>query len=407
MLVFIAGAVLSGCGLFGGGRDELSGQGQQQTMESGQAHGLYEEAWRVVLEEYVDTTFNGQDWYRWKEAYKGDLRDKDDAYVGIQSMLASLDDDYTRFLKPRDMSEQTLSIDSRLFGVGIQIFVRDNKLIVVTPLKGSPAEEAGLEPGDMITHIDNEPTAGMTVEEAADKIRGPEGTPVALTIKREEKMFPVTIRRAEIKIQSVFTQKLKNPQIGYIRLNSFISENAFKEMVEALEKEKSKKALILDLRGNYGGLLNNAVDIADLFLQPGQKIVSIVDRKAETRAFQSENPPRYLKPMIVLIDGSSASASEILSGALKDNRRAKLVGAKTFGKGLVQKINHLSDGSGINITISKYYTPKGTDIDKKGIRPDYAVKLKRQDVLKNRDLQLDKAIEVLSSQSRMLAKPGA
>lgn len=379
-----------------------------KTPEAMAAEALYLEAWEMIREEFVDPSFNEQDWYkRWYHRYRGKLNDKEDAYVAIQTMLASLNDDYTRFLKPRDREEQDMSIDSKLYGIGVQISKKDGKLMVVTTFDNTPADKAGLLPKDVITHIDGEETAALTVEDAADRIRGKENTLVEITVKRQNeegtaKVFSKKIRRGEIKIHTVFSKELKNPNIGYIRLSSFISENAMPEMMNKINQLNDKKAMILDLRGNYGGLLTNAVDVADLFLEGGD-IVSMVDNHQDKKVFQA-NPGQWKDvPMVVLIDGGSASASEIVSGALKDHKRATLVGTRTFGKGLVQKINTLSDGSGVNITISKYFTPNGTDINKKGIDPDIEVLFTPDDFVHGRDPQLDKAISVLQEQYQLAA----
>ncbi len=358
---------------------------------------LYNDVWDLVASDYEDPSCNGQSWSRWKNRFKGKLKTIGDANVAISTMLASLNDDYTRFLPPNEMSEQTLSIDSKLYGVGIQIALKDKKLVIVTPIEGTPAALAKLMPNDEIIGINSQQTSGMSIEDAASHIRGKAGTLVTLTILRGTKHFPVTLPRAEIKIKSVFTKSLnKHPEIGYIRLNSFISETTTPEMHQALEKLADKKALIVDLRGNYGGLLNNAVDIADMFLNQG-RIVSIVNRQGEHRVFQANPGVLANQPMVVLIDGLSASASEILSGALQDNHRATLVGTQSFGKGLVQKITPLQDGAGLNITIAKYLTPNGTDINKKGIRPNVWVSLTEQDFRQHNDRQLDKAIQLLAS----------
>ncbi len=344
----------------------------------------------------MDAGFNGQDWYRWKDRYKGQLNTLDDAYVAIDTMLSSLNDDYTRFLKPGEMGEQSLSIDARLFGVGIQIANKDNQVVVVAPIEDTPAALAGLQPQDIITHINQAPTQGMDIEKAAELIRGPEGSSVTLQILRKQKSFSVSLNRAEIKLRSVFTRPVKPNNIGYIRLSSFISETTLQEMDAAVRKFSDKDALIIDLRGNYGGLLNNAVDIADLFLDKGV-IVSMENRQHENMAMKATPGVIFKKPLVVLIDGGSASASEILSGALKDHQRATLVGAQTFGKGLVQKINPLPEGTGINITISKYFTPNGTDIDHIGIRPDKSVPFTEADFRANQDPQLDAAIALLQT----------
>lgn len=393
-------AVFAGCstfGPFGGSSSTPVLSGSSEAM----ADGLYDEAWSMLKEEYVDGSFNGQDWGKWRNHFKGRLHDADDAYVAIGTMVASLNDEYTRFLLPRDMHEQTMSIDSRLYGVGVQISMRDSKLVVMATIDGTPAEKAGLMPKDQITHINGMETAGLSVEDAADRIRGEKGTYVTLAIKRNGQEFSKRIQRAEIKLKSVFTKPLDDKRIGYIRLSSFISETMLDEMADIMHQLENKQALIIDLRGNYGGLFSNSTEIADMFLDHG-KIVSIVDRNKEERAYSAKPGMVSRVPMVVLMDGGSASASEILSGALKDNHRATLVGAQSFGKGLVQKINTLSDGTGLNITISKYLTPNGTDINKKGISPDIAVSYTEKDFLAQRDPQLNKAIQFL--QGKLVAQ---
>ncbi|MEB3286427.1 MAG: S41 family peptidase [Vampirovibrionales bacterium] len=365
-----------------------------------QAERVYHDAWQMLLEEYVDGSFNGQDWYRWKDHYKGRLKDEEDAYVAIQTMTASLNDIYTRFLKPRDMQEQTISIDSKLSGIGIQISMKDSKLVVVSIFEDTPAYKAGLMPKDIITKIDEHETSGMDVEDAADQIRGPKGSLVKLTLLRGDQTLVKNIARAEIKIHSVFTMPLDEADIGYIRLSSFISESEMAEMLDVVQKIKNKKALILDLRGNYGGLLSNAIEVADMFLEKGA-IVQIVDRASKTQSFDAASGVLLPQPLVVLVDGGSASASEIVSGALKDHKRATLIGTQTFGKGLVQKIVPLYDGSGLNITISKYLTPNGTDINKKGIEPNIKVAYTQKDFFSGKDPQLEKAISFLKERYRI------
>jgi carboxyl-terminal processing protease len=392
LLCMTFGLLLPGCQ--NGIRNQASNEpaGQQALAEK-----LYDEAWMTINQEYVDGSFNGQDWNKWRTHFKGLLKDPEDAYVAIGTMVASLNDEYTRFLLPRDMSEQTMSIDSKLYGVGIQISMRDNKLVVLATIDGTPAEKAGLMPKDLITHIDGHETAGMSVEDAADRIRGEKDTYVTLTIKRGEQQLEKRIQRDEIKLKSVFTKPLDDKRIGYIRLSSFISETMLNEMEEIMRKMQDKQALIIDLRGNYGGLFTNAVEIADMFLDRGD-IVSIVNREKDRRVYAAHPGAIFKKPLVVLIDGGSASASEILSGALKDNRRATLIGAQSFGKGLVQKVNTLSNGTGLNITISKYLTPNGTDINKKGIEPNIKAPFTEADFRAHRDPQLDRAVQYLQEQ---------
>jgi carboxyl-terminal processing protease len=391
LLVLGGGVGLSGCNNAGS-----SGNHKVDALQE-HASALYDEAWNVIHDEYVDSSFNGQDWGKWRYKFQGKLKDPQDAYVAIGTMVASLNDEYTRFLRPRDMSEQSMSIDSKLYGVGIQISMRNNKLMVLATIDGTPADKAHLLPKDIITHIDGHETAGMSVEDAADRIRGERGTFVTLSIKRNKQTLQKRIKRDEIKLKSVFTQPLADPRIGYVRLSSFISEAMLGEMEDAMKKVQGKKALIIDLRGNYGGLFTNAVEIADMFLDNGN-IVSIVNRDKDRRGYDAHPGTIFRKPVVVLIDGGSASASEILSGALKDNHRATLIGSQSFGKGLVQKINTLGNGAGMNITISKYLTPNGTDINKKGIEPDIKVPFTEKDFLTHQDPQLIKAEQFLKTE---------
>ncbi len=365
---------------------------------AGTPHSLYDRVWRLINTKYVDVNQNGQDWQRWRHKYDRFIKTDDDAYIAIESMLASLNDPYTKFLDPDEFREEGRSIKGTLFGIGIQIGIREDKLTVIAPIEDTPAHRAGLKANDIITKINGKSSKGISVKEAADQIRGKKGTKVELTIKRGDEYKKVAIIRDKINIKSVSTKapkyaKLKN-NIGYIRLNSFISSNASKEMTNAIRKLKKKQGIILDIRSNPGGLLSNAIKISNMFLHNGV-IVSTVDRDGYKETQRSYNSVLTDKPLVVLIDGGSASASEILSGALKDNGRATLVGTKSFGKGLVQEINPLPGGSGINITTQKYLTPNGTDINKVGIVPDIEVKPTKKDIKKKRDVQLIKAQDIL------------
>jgi len=360
---------------------------------------LYDMVWKLVIKKYVDQTNNNQDWNKWRYKYKDKLSTNEDAYVAIETMLSSLNDPYTRFLDPKEFQEETSSIKGSLKGIGIQIGLKDGKLMVIAPIEDSPAEAAGLLADDEILEINGESTKGITVDKAADKIRGEAGTTVSLLIKRKNSdplVFAVT--RAEIEVKSVSTkmpiEQAIPDDIQYIRLSSFISKNAAGEFQEILKQSRNKKGFIVDLRSNPGGLLANALLISDMFLKGGV-IVSTVDRdsyKDTTRATYSQITD---KPVVILINKGSASASEILSGALKDNNRAILVGEQSFGKGLVQEINKLPDSAGMNITIQRYLTPSGTDINKKGITPNIEVELTEENVKNKDDVQLKAAIKAL------------
>lgn len=361
---------------------------------------LYDNVWRLINSKFVDQSNNQQNWAKWRHKYDNQIRTNEDAYVAINTMVASLNDPYTKFLDPKEFADETSSIKGSLKGIGIQIGVKDGKLMVIAPIEDTPAERAGLQADDEILEIDGVSTKGITVDKAADKIRGKEGTQVTLLVKRKD-VAPktYTITRAEIEIKSI-SQKLPTDMtipndFCYIRLSSFISRNATTEFGNILNTNRNKKGFIIDLRSNPGGLLTNAIYISDMFLDGGT-IVSTVDRDGYKETQRASAGVYTKKPVVVLINKGSASASEIFSGAMKDNHRAVIIGEQSFGKGLVQEINKLPYESGINITIQKYLTPNGTDINKKGITPDIVVKLTEDDVKNKNDLQLKKAVEVLS-----------
>lgn len=385
-------------------------------MAIGQAYSatpaeMYDDVWKIVNRKYYDPSNNAQDWTKWRYRYENKLKTKEDAYIAIETMLASLNDPYTRFLDPKEFSEETQSIKGSLKGIGTQIGLRDGELVIIAPLEDSPAERAGLMADDKILEINGESTKGINIDAAADKIRGEKGTTVTLLIQRKgvpNKTYSVV--RDEIEVKSVSckppfeTTEIPN-DIQYIRLSSFISKNAATEIENILNNSNNVKGYILDLRSNPGGLLTNAIYISDMLLRGGV-IVSTVDRDS----YKSTTRARYQqvtdKPIVVLINKGSASASEILSGALKDNHRATIVGEQSFGKGLVQEINRLPDEAGMNITIQRYLTPSGSDIHKKGITPDVVVELTKENVDAKDDVQLKKAIEILKEMTCLVQKNG-
>ncbi len=361
---------------------------------------LYDMVWKMVNSKYLDQTNNGQNWNKWRHKYDDKIKTSEDAYVAIDTMIASLNDRYTRFVTPKEFEEEKNAIKGSLFGIGIQMGLRDGKILVIAPLEDTPGERAGLLAEDEILAIDGISTKDMSIDKAADKIRGKKGTAVELLIKRKNvpnKTYRIV--RDEIEIKSI-SQKIPDDfklddKIGYIRLSSFMGRNVGNEFEDLMVKYKDKEGIIIDLRANTGGLLTNAIQISDLFLND-EIIVSTVDRDGYKDTSRSSKRYFSTQPLVVLINKGSASASEIMSGALKDNQRAILIGENTFGKGLVQEVKSLTPfGAGLNITVQKYLTPSGNDINKKGIAPDIEVKLTEEDIEAKNDVQLKKAQEVL------------
>ncbi|MBO5434758.1 S41 family peptidase [bacterium] len=355
---------------------------------------LFDSVWLTVKNNYYDSSLNHQTWVRWKEHYRGKIKTDDDAKIAIDSMLASLDDPYSRYMDKAEYNEQNTSIDSKITGIGVNIASISGKIQIINVMEGTPAQASNLQAGDVILEIDGKDVKGLSLSDVASLVKGQENTIVNITIMRNKDKFLKKVMRKEIKIKTVKSSLDKN--IGYIQISSFLGATTPQEFIEAIEKTKDSEGLILDLRGNTGGLLPNAIFVANLFISEGN-LVSIVGRDNYRYDIEAENIDFHLdKPMIVLVDGSSASASEILSGALKDYKKAKLLGTKTFGKGMVQRIVPLPNETGLNLTIAKYLTPNGADINKKGITPDIEVKLTLEDLKNKHDVQLETAKSILS-----------
>ena len=349
---------------------------------------VMDEAWQIVFRDYLDTTGKYTD-DRWK-ILRRDVLNKNygntkDAYEAIRGMLATLDDPYTRFLDPREFKEMQIDTSGELSGVGIQLSLdKDTKeLIVVSPIDGSPASRADVKPKDVITQINGKSTKGMSTEDAVKLIRGPVGTKVSIQLRRNKtQLVSVDLIRDRIEIHAVDSRLNTTPdgsKVGYIRLKQF-NANATKDMRAAIRELETKGAqgYVLDLRSNPGGLLMASVEIARQWLDDGV-IVSTKTRDGVQDIKRASGKALTKAPVVVLVNEGSASASEILSGALQDNNRAILVGQKTFGKGLVQSVRGLSDGSGMTVTIAKYLTPSGIDIHKFGIQPNITAKLTEDD----------------------------
>lgn len=309
--------------------------------------------------------------------YVTEVDSKKMMYGALRGMLSSLDD-FSSFLDPDEYKEITVEAKGEFGGVGTEITVKDGIITIITPIAGTPADSAGIKPGDKIVRINGKTTKNLTLNEAVKMMRGEPGTQVVLTIwrEKEEKVLDIPIKRAVINVTSIKDAYLLEDRIGYIRLIEF-QEKAGRELEENLKKLEGQgmDALILDLRNNPGGLLDAAIEVSEKFLAKDQVIVSTKSRnQSQNAVFKAKGAgahPQY--PIIILVNEGSASASEIVAGALRDNGRALLLGTKTFGKGSVQTVIPLKDGSALRLTTASYYTPNGKSIMNLGITPDVPV----------------------------------
>lgn len=298
-------------------------------------------------------------------------------YGALKGMLTSLDP-HSQFLTPEEYNELRQETKGEFGGLGIEITIRDDLLTVVTPIEDTPAWRAGIKSGDKIVRIDGESTRNITLQKAVRRLRGRPGTDVSITISRERvrELLDFKITREIIKIRDIKDALILEDNIGYIRLAEF-RENTPRDFEREMKRLRDEgcDSLILDLRNNSGGLLDVAIRIAQMFLEPDKLVVSTRGRGEEQNMeFKSRFPHPYLDlPMVVLVNSGSASGAEIVAGCLQDHRRAIILGEKTFGKGSVQTIIPLSDGSALRLTTSKYFTPKGREIHDKGIIPDIIV----------------------------------
>ncbi|MGF2036122.1 MAG: carboxyl-terminal processing protease CtpA [Nostoc sp. CmiVER01] len=375
---------------------------------------LVSEVWRIVNRTYLDETFNHQNWAAVRQkVLEKPLKDSNASYEAIGKMLKSLDDPFTRFLDPEQYRSLQVNTSGELTGVGLQIALNPEtgKLEVVAPIAGSPADKAGIRPRDRILKIEGVSTENLTLDEAATKMRGPSGSLVTLLIERDgEAETEIRLTRDRIALNPVVSDLRVSPEgtpIGYLRLTQF-NANASTELAHAISslEKKGADAYILDLRNNPGGLLQSGIEIARLWLDSGT-IVYTVNRQGIQGSFEAFGPPLTTDPLVILVNQGTASASEILAGALQDNGRAQLVGETTFGKGLIQSLFELSDGSGLAVTIAKYETPQHRDINKLGIKPDKVISqepINREQIGTEADLQYQAAMELLKKNSVVAGK---
>jgi carboxyl-terminal processing protease len=351
---------------------------------------VFTEAMSLVMKNYVE-----------------EVKPKDLVYNSIKGMLSFLDP-HSSFMTPEMYKEMQVDTKGEFGGLGIQIGIKDGMLTVIAPIEDTPAYRAGIKAGDKIIKINNEPTKDMGLHDAVAKMRGAPSTSVKLTILREgwKETKDFTITREIIKIKSV-KSKLLEDGIGYIKLNQF-QEQTSSDLSNAIDKLTHEKmnSLILDIRNNPGGLLSSAVDVTSQFLSPGKLVVFIKDRKGERIEYYSgKTESNYNGPMVVLVNQGSASASEIVAGALKDWNRAVIIGTQTFGKGSVQSVVPLSDGSALRLTTARYYTPKEISIQSTGITPDIVVKPEIKEGEKGHPVVREKDLERHLTNDEIEEKP--
>ena len=334
--------------------------------------------------------------------WNNDINEEDLKNGAIEGYVAGLGDEYTEYIPADKMKDYKDNIMGSFVGVGIYMVAdeKSDRVLVYYPIPESPAEKAGIKSGDLIISVDGTEYTSKDFDRIASFIKGEEGTKVNLVIEREGERLSFDLIREKITTNPITIKMLEN-DIGYLKLPSFDDDtaNGFKDKVNELQKQGAKK-LIIDLRNNGGGIVDEAVDIADMFLDKGKTIYSSVDNKDKKTVTSSKNDPIFAMNVIILVNENSASASEILACSMQDNERAKLVGTKTYGKGIIQTLLSLADGSGLKITTEQYYTPKEVSIHKEGIKPDEEVNL--PDTVKSvyrleesEDTQLQKAVEML------------
>ncbi|CAI8602999.1 unnamed protein product [Vicia faba] len=349
---------------------------------------LFLEAWRTIDRAYIDKSFNGQSWFRFREnALRNEpMNNREETYTAIRKMLATLEDPFTRFLEPEKFRSLRSGTKGALTGVGISIGyptkadTPSGGLVVISASPGGPAYRAGVLSGDVILAIDDMSTESLGLYDAADRLQGPDGSSVALTIRSGLDIKHLALTREKVTVNPVKSRLCKlpasgdnSPTVGYIKLTSF-NQNASRAIKEAIKTFRSNNvnAFVLDLRDNSGGLFPEGIEIAKLWLDKGV-IVYICDSRGVRDILDTDGSSALAtsEPLAVLVNKGTASASEILAGALKDNKRAILYGEPTYGKGKIQSVFELSDGSGLVVTVARYETPAHTDIDKVGVIPDH------------------------------------
>jgi carboxyl-terminal processing protease len=405
LIIFFLMWISFGVGLYFSGRSEFIRRlAVEENVYVGKLLGKYSQAPSGEISQDINFNLFWDVWDKLKEYYvdRKDLTDKKMFYGALRGLVSSAGDPYTVFMDPKVAQEFSEDLAGTFEGIGAEIGIKNDTLTIIAPLPDMPAEKAGLKAGDKVLAINGESTVGITLDEAVRKIRGPRGTTVTLSVARkdEDGIKDITITRGKIVVKSVRTN-LREDNIFVIKITNFNedTEKLFNQTVRKI-LDKNPRGIILDLRNNPGGLLDTAIEVASEWIEDGVVVTEKFsdDKKIEHLARGRARLKGY--STVVLVNQGSASASEIVAGALQDYGLATLVGKKTFGKGSVQTLLNLPDGSSMKITVAKWLTPKGRSINDEGIDPDVEVDLTLDDYNADKDPQMDKAVEMLlSSQS--------
>lgn len=334
---------------------------------------LYHQSWQLVRDHFYDKSFNGEDWSSWEHKFDGKLNSHSDAENAIRQMLGQLGDQYTTYLDQDSFKDEQNLRESNLVGIGIYLAPgkeKNSAPVVADVIEGGPANIAGIQKYEQLLEVDGQSVVQLTPEQIGKKLAGVENSSVRLKLAHKGSAHEVTVLRKQLDLRPVSAKNLPG-NIGYLKLSSFIADDAAPEFRKALIGMANKDGLILDLRQNGGGLMVNALLIAEMFLEKGV-IVRCVDREGSV-SDKAQGNMLSSQPLVVLVNENSASASEILTAALKDHGRATIVGNRTFGKGLVQQVYPLTDGGALHLTIAQFMGPAGSKINKVGVQPDVLV----------------------------------
>ena len=362
---------------------------------------LYDSAWKILSDNFYDKTMNNQDWNRWKKKYRN-LPTYEDAYVAIDTMIESLNDSYTIFMQPQDYSDELLDMEGKEVKLGMILKKYRGKYYII-PVKDGAAEKAGLKKNDILLEIDGKSVLDMSEDEFESALCMEKKESVSFLVKRKfngPKIYKITLEEKQVIsiLETPPYKKTKLPQnIKYLRIISFMDKTLAKQFQEFMENYEDKfDGYIIDVRGNSGGIAKNAAVMANMLLRD-KVILSMVDRDGNKSTINSNDDTMTDKPVVILCDRYSASASEIFVAAIKDNKRGIIIGEKTYGKGVMQDVFELPNDCGMNITVKYYLTPSGKFIHKKGIEPDIVIKMSQSDYLKKNDKILQQAIKYIKS----------